>query len=111
MKTFFVALFALPAALAAPTASAFPIQSVECACMNAAGETRVSGTCQYQNGTPTTSGPEYCYRAVSWAREMNTVFNNELCPQWYGEEWTKGVCRPVKLCQRPGLSSEYYARC
>ncbi|RYP20578.1 hypothetical protein DL765_002735 [Monosporascus sp. GIB2] len=109
MKAFFVALLALPTALAAPLVSEFPMQSLECTCMNAAGETRASGICQYVNGLLHSPG-EWCFRAASWAPAMDTVFNNKKCAEMWGSEWKKGVCRPVTLCQGLG-GPDYYTPC
>ncbi|PVH96318.1 hypothetical protein DM02DRAFT_632119 [Periconia macrospinosa] len=109
MKAFFVALLALPATLAAPLADGFPMQSLECTCMNAAGETRASGACQYLSGFLHSPG-EWCYRHTAWAPAMDTIFTNEGCVDLWGSEWNKGVCRPVKLCQAPG-GSDYYQIC
>lgn len=41
---------------------------------------------------------------------MNTIFNNEKCVQQWGSEWSKGVCRPVSLCQGAG-GPDYYKIC
>ncbi|EMD61864.1 hypothetical protein GGP41_002635 [Bipolaris sorokiniana] len=113
MKAFFVALVALPAVLAAALpssqAAAFPIQSQECTCQNAAGATRASGLCQYMRGALRGPG-EWCFPGTSTTAAMNTIFNDERCLEQWGSEWSKGVCRPVLLCQGPG-GPDYYEIC
>jgi hypothetical protein len=58
MKTFFAVILALPAVMAAPAPASAPDvaiaaagkQVTACACSNTAGDTRVSGYCQYIAG-------------------------------------------------------------
>ncbi|KAH8719171.1 hypothetical protein GQ44DRAFT_775511 [Phaeosphaeriaceae sp. PMI808] len=109
MKVFIVALLALPAALAAPLAGAAPIDSLKCACANAAGQTRSSGLCHLMVGALDNPG-EWCYRGTSYAPAMETVFTATKCAEQWGAEWNRSICKPIKLCPRaPGVDA--YSPC
>ncbi|KAH7303936.1 hypothetical protein B0I35DRAFT_414798 [Stachybotrys elegans] len=97
MKFSLVALFSLPAALAAPQVGA-PIPSKACACANEFGGQIVNIWCQYQIGAITNiDGEDWCFPATTYAPEMPTRFNDELCPQVF-PGYTTGVCRDINLC-------------
>ncbi|ENI06090.1 hypothetical protein COCC4DRAFT_60354 [Bipolaris maydis ATCC 48331] len=81
----------------------------ESTCQNSAGTTRASGLCQLMRGSLRGPG-EWCFPGTSSTPAMNTIFNNEKCVQQWGSEWSKGVCRPVSLCQGAG-GPDYYKIC
>ncbi|KAK4150038.1 hypothetical protein C8A00DRAFT_37370 [Chaetomidium leptoderma] len=126
---FLVAFLALPTAiLAAPTTEAaapnppnFVMDSLACACQNPEGVVRSENFClaiQGGNELPTRYGGYggYCYRPVAWAYQMETVFTDAACKEWYtvAPEFNKAVCKPVKLClEHPGVPGyeDYYKLC
>ena len=111
---FFVAFLALPAAvLAAPTSSSSSsFDSLACGCVNAKGDV-YNSSCLAMAGTSDKAGElaGYCYRAASWAPEMDQVFTEAFCKQDTGPPgYTKAVCKPIKLCVSEHVDY-YYHRC
>ncbi|KAH9430649.1 hypothetical protein MCOR02_007985 [Pyricularia oryzae] len=109
---FFAALVALlpAAALAAPSlvarqsaAHPFVMDSVACGCVNASGQMDNHGDCIYVAGDTRANVGDVsglCYKRVSWARDMPSVFTAEFCAnKWInGVKGATPVCKPVKLC-------------
>ncbi|KAK6857211.1 hypothetical protein PG995_007398 [Apiospora arundinis] len=79
MKSFFVALLSLSAALAAPNNEKHEVTA--CACANAKGETFVPGVCLYARGRDYTApdGHDYCFPAATTAEVMESAFNAAWC--------------------------------
>ncbi|KAL2066106.1 hypothetical protein VTL71DRAFT_2177 [Oculimacula yallundae] len=111
MKTFFIALLALPAILASPTpadttpAAALPVLANDfmCTCINDAGNKR-AGSCMYF-GQQDIAG-EWCQPRRKSELGMDKKFTNEFCA-YYGNY--KPECRPIKLCQSSLIPNpDYY---
>ncbi|KAF4945618.1 hypothetical protein FGADI_11799 [Fusarium gaditjirri] len=97
MKNFLAILLALPAVFAAPGARAGK-QVKACACANDAGQTQISGYCQYIAGSSVdVDGQQYCFPAATWSEYMDTRFTAEFCPGYF-PGYSNPVCKTVTVC-------------
>ncbi|KAH6844630.1 hypothetical protein B0I37DRAFT_165796 [Chaetomium sp. MPI-CAGE-AT-0009] len=118
MKSFFVALLALPAALAVPTVSAradfpttYPFEAQACRCDDGQGHVTVS-SCLYFGSV---ADGQWCYPSVSWHPRTETRFTDAYCFESTGSTRSKAVCKPIKLCKNPAIPDDwtetYYVLC
>ncbi|KAL2062782.1 hypothetical protein VTL71DRAFT_5854 [Oculimacula yallundae] len=104
MKTFFIALLAVPAILASPTPAApgeFVLNDFECTCTN--GVRKTASGCMYFGKQDRKA--EWCHAFDERALPMTKKFTEAYCTETAAG--LKPECRPVRLCQdaldpRPG---------
>ncbi|KAF5664675.1 hypothetical protein FHETE_6946 [Fusarium heterosporum] len=103
MKNLFSVMLALPVVLAAPTTAEKAGKQVQaCACVNDAGEHRISGYCQYIAGSNVkVDGKDYCFPAATWSEYMDTRFTPEFCAG-YWQGFNKAACKTVTVCKTIG---------
>ncbi|KAK8102486.1 hypothetical protein PG984_015632 [Apiospora sp. TS-2023a] len=99
MKSFFVALLALPAALAAPAEPAGKHEVTACACANSKGETFVPSVCLYVRGRDYTApdGKDYCFPAATNAEVMEDTFNAPWCAKEF-PNFPERLCVKANAC-------------
>ncbi|KAK7917416.1 hypothetical protein PG985_011024 [Apiospora marii] len=100
MKTFFIALLALPAALAAPAGKH---EVLACACANAQGETYTPGYCLYIRGAYFTApdGKQYCFPGATDVERMDEVFTDGECSRVY-PDFPGHACVTTNACPTIG---------
>ncbi|KAL2076260.1 hypothetical protein VTL71DRAFT_1203 [Oculimacula yallundae] len=105
MKTFLIALLALPAVLAAPAeitdpptvaAGEYLVTDWECSCTDGKGNYTESA-CLYAG---VRSGPDnkWCRAASKWMLGMDKRYTDEICARG-SDTLVKGECHPIRLCQ------------
>ncbi|KAL2071944.1 hypothetical protein VTL71DRAFT_11287 [Oculimacula yallundae] len=111
MKTFFIALLALPAVLASPTpAPALPVlaNDFECTCTNGAGDRTDADCVQFGGARDERS---WCRPFGPRSLNMNKRFTDEFCAA-NDSFMPKADCHPVKLCQNSLIPTPgYYMVC
>ncbi|KAH7240264.1 uncharacterized protein BKA55DRAFT_693795 [Fusarium redolens] len=104
MKSFFTVLLAIPAIMAAPAPAPDQTakQVVACACANDAGDTNVSGYCQYIAGSIVKlDGHDFCFPAATWSEYMESRFTADFCPGYF-KGFPNPVCKTVTVCKTIG---------
>ncbi|RGP62608.1 hypothetical protein FSPOR_9187 [Fusarium sporotrichioides] len=100
----FTILLAIPAVLTAPApdVKAARKEVLACACANDAGQTNVSGYCQYiAGGIVKLDGQDYCFPAATWSEYMDTRFTADFCPGYF-QGFPKPVCKTTVVCPTIG---------